>query len=406
MPLKSLNRAYINGRRAVITALKDLLVDAGWTLHQDLTAFSPWGYCMRSRGIDGTAFPVYLRMVESGTAGQILMYPYMGWNSTTRVGTQGWNTTLGYLTTTGNTTWTYVYASANENSFIASTFTTIWTCYSVQLAKPQMLNPAHGVLQSDVTAGTDVVIQLATGEADNFIVGKSYQIIDEVSRNWVEVTNVDKVNHTVTATLTYNFTTANFAMIGSYPHRWCSSPCHTTSYVHYYMRVNETATNNTNASFSDGLIIHTAGWRNPDNVANKVYLEPLLVGQGSNNAWMGYTTDDCVWKRNIIGTTSEHTIAVGSHTTGTATSGGVATLGDTTQAWTIDEYIDKVCVISAGTGERQFRKILSNTAIQLTVSENWTTPPDATSQYDICDEGYIHIAMRGVNTQGRAIRMA
>lgn len=69
---------------------------------------------------------------------------------------------------------------------------------------------------------------------------------------------------------------------------------------------------------------------------------------------------------------------------GTAESGTANTLTDTDASWTANEWADdyEVAIIDK-TGEGQVRTIASNTATVLTVSSNWTTPPDSTSEYVI-----------------------
>ena len=76
---------------------------------------------------------------------------------------------------------------------------------------------------------------------------------------------------------------------------------------------------------------------------------------------------------------------VSGGTKGTATSGGANTLTDTNQNWTTDQWANAQVKITAGTGAGQTRIIASNTATQSTVTTNWTTPPDNTSQYEIED---------------------
>lgn len=68
---------------------------------------------------------------------------------------------------------------------------------------------------------------------------------------------------------------------------------------------------------------------------------------------------------------------------GTASAGGANTLTDSSKAWTANAHAGWVVHIIAGTGAGQKLTILSNTATQLTVDANWTTQPDATSQYVI-----------------------
>lgn len=67
--------------------------------------------------------------------------------------------------------------------------------------------------------------------------------------------------------------------------------------------------------------------------------------------------------------------------TGTATAGGNNTLTDSGKSWTNDAYIGVPVAITAGTGKGQIRTISDNTGTVLTVSANWTTNPDTSSEY-------------------------
>jgi len=68
---------------------------------------------------------------------------------------------------------------------------------------------------------------------------------------------------------------------------------------------------------------------------------------------------------------------------GTATGTQTATtLQDTTKSWSVNGYTDHFLRIIGGTGQGQWRRILSNTADALTVA-SWATVPDNTSMYTI-----------------------
>lgn len=84
-------------------------------------------------------------------------------------------------------------------------------------------------------------------------------------------------------------------------------------------------------------------------------------------------------------------VSVPTVDTGTASAGGTDTLTDSSKAWTVNAYADKVVQIVAGTGAGQSRTIVSNTATALTVSAGWATVPDATSQYQIQEN--LHYAL-------------
>lgn len=72
-----------------------------------------------------------------------------------------------------------------------------------------------------------------------------------------------------------------------------------------------------------------------------------------------------------------------SFATGTATAGGVATLTNSGKSWTTNQWANYQIRITSGTGAGQIRTISSNTGTAITVSSNWTTQPDNTSQYSI-----------------------
>ena len=77
-------------------------------------------------------------------------------------------------------------------------------------------------------------------------------------------------------------------------------------------------------------------------------------------------------------------------------SGGNApnTFNDTSQTFTDDELAGDVIAIIAGTGGGQLRRIVSNTATELTVASDWDVVPDVSSQYIIgvlADYDYIGI---------------
>lgn len=70
---------------------------------------------------------------------------------------------------------------------------------------------------------------------------------------------------------------------------------------------------------------------------------------------------------------------------GTATSATASTLSDSGKNWVTDAFIGYTVQIVAGNGSGQKRAITSNTATQLTVSPDWTTTPNTTSEYRIVE---------------------
>jgi hypothetical protein len=72
---------------------------------------------------------------------------------------------------------------------------------------------------------------------------------------------------------------------------------------------------------------------------------------------------------------------------GTATSGTSTTLSQTSKNWSVNRWGELNLVIVGGTGVGQSRRILSNTATQITIDGTWDVTPDATSQYEIRTDG-------------------
>jgi len=98
-----------------------------------------------------------------------------------------------------------------------------------------------------------------------------------------------------------------------------------------------------------------------------------------------------------------HSAALGG-TGGTSTgSNTTSTLNDTGKTWTTDQWVNYRVEIISGTGVGQTRRVISNTATQLTVATNWSVTPDATSKYEVYKAGVKIFAYRddiGPGSQG------
>jgi len=71
------------------------------------------------------------------------------------------------------------------------------------------------------------------------------------------------------------------------------------------------------------------------------------------------------------------------NTSGTATAGSTTTLTNTNATLVANTYVGNDIVITSGTGSGQRREVKFNTATVFTVVRPWTTPPDATSVYEV-----------------------
>lgn len=68
---------------------------------------------------------------------------------------------------------------------------------------------------------------------------------------------------------------------------------------------------------------------------------------------------------------------------GTATAGSGDSLTDTAKNWDVDRWANGLLTITDGMGKGQMRRISSNTNSTITVANNWTVDPDATSRYEV-----------------------
>jgi len=84
---------------------------------------------------------------------------------------------------------------------------------------------------------------------------------------------------------------------------------------------------------------------------------------------------------------------------GTATSGGAATLENTNVNWATNQWTNFQVRIVAGTGAGQVRTISSNTATILVVSAVWAVAPDVDSEYVIeGNDNYLYLTGNNAQT--------
>lgn len=172
----------------------------------------------------------------------------------------------------------------------------------------------------------------------------------------------------------------------------------------------KTITSNT---FGANSVITTSAWGvTPDATTTFVIMSGrfyILGATGAAVVWKYYDIATNAW--TALSTTSGPAAAWGTDgqcTTaatfgylpsdegfdnGTATAGAAATLTDSGQAWTTNQWANYQVRILSGTGAGQIRTINSNTGTVLTVSANWGTNPDATSVYVIeGNDDWIYVA--------------
>ena len=373
-----------------IDKIKNTAVAAGWTLHDDLSGSSPYAYVLKSDGEDSDEMDTYLYVFQDTDLVYFRHYAY--WNNTTHAGTYYIGGGYSRVPTDDDASFD-CYISANGSSIAVEAFIGgKWNILIAGCLVP-FNQDAEGTLQSGVSSGSSVVLTLGSGEADNFEVGKYYQIVDGPDsgayREWCQVSAVNSGSNQITiSSLSYSYVTGS--VIGTYPYRWCLTQ---SLYINYVYTSRYDIQGNTDAS----------SYSTMSNVVNMAYCDPNARAGGDDMftfvppmfydglALGGIANEHFLFLFADLNTgTSEHTVSIGDLDTGTSSGSNTSTtLNDTTKSWGTNDYQGKVVVITAGTGAGQFNTITSNTATALTVDNSWVTTPDATSEYTICEEGWM-----------------
>jgi hypothetical protein len=117
-----------------------------------------------------------------------------------------------------------------------------------------------------------------------------------------------------------------------------------------------------------------------------------MIGPITRAASLGTVFDIKVGQGNMFSNIGAESIGGtyillgGNPANGSGTSSGSNTnntFNDTTQSWSINEFVGGAVQITAGTGAGQIRRIATNTATTITLDFPWGTIPDATSQYSV-----------------------
>ena len=149
---------------------------------------------------------------------------YMWWDSTTHDGRGFFSRTN--LGTTDSGDFSYYFYGGAESMFLVTRRGTTWNlAFETDFVYDANLSvegtDKFGTIQSGVTAGSNVTLQLDTGEASNFTADNYYFIYDFNGHTWVDCVkcvSVDGGADTIIVdTLTYNYPAG--AKIASYAHR-------------------------------------------------------------------------------------------------------------------------------------------------------------------------------------------
>lgn len=157
-------------------------------------------------------------------SGLIRVQNYLSWDDTNKILRGLWS---GFnISTVDAGNFAYDFRGGIECMFIATMISTTWS-YALfdiweGITKLVEAPTVIGTAQSGITAGSNVVVQLDTGEASLFTVGNYYYIYDFNNINavnYVKIASKDNGADTITLTTLSTTMTAG-AIIGAYPHRY------------------------------------------------------------------------------------------------------------------------------------------------------------------------------------------
>lgn len=321
------------------------------------------------------------------TANYINYRAHYFWNATTHVGV-GVSSAVGQLTTSESGFYLWIYG--NKDLVIVGTkvSTTYYFAGFGHLPK-RWWTSCLATTQNAETSGSSVVVEV--NNTTNFRVNCYYQIVGAAGegRDRLQVTAINPGVSVTIASLPRNYGAG--ALIGNCPSTFGNFSGNLSAFNHT-CPYNVVGTGNASV-YLTRMFLLTLTWINPDNRQENAYIiQPEVWGY--SNEVVGYT-EDYFALAPTTGLVAEDIFGVSADGSeiddGTSTgSNDSTTLNDTGKSWPVNKWQSpvKVLLIKAGTGSGQIRKIASNTATQLTITEAWTTIPDATSTYAIRDEGW------------------
>jgi hypothetical protein len=407
MAFASAIKYYASNTNDAIDKIKDTMVSAGWSVHDDLSGGSPYGYVMTSSGTLSTDWPAYTYIYN--TSNFIYNINYLYWDNVAHTGNVRIASST-YAKTSGSSGSFYIWVAATEENMAFCTYvSSVMQASWLGLANPIHSDPPIGVLQSGVSAGSDVTLTLDTGEANRFIVGNDYQILDSTSREVTTVTAKDTVSGTITVdSLSYDCDADG--RIGMFPYRWCLWNVSNG----YSWPLNWDLEGTTDGSlYWQGVLeysMFSTNYVDPDARSQMYIMWPVIFGEYPGT-YAGYAgsmpiNDNTILLRARITTDKELPLAVGHIDDGTSSGSNTSsTLNDTSKSWTTNEHANKALLLMAGLGSGQLRTITSNTSTQLTITPSFDTTPDGSSDYVIAEQAWVYLYVANSANYSVAMRM-
>jgi len=374
-----------------LSEIRDALAAAGWTTHDDQISASSYVVMHNGGGADGDELTYYMRFDHDSYADYINYAGYLYWDNSAHSGTIKMGQ-LNYHRVQADDDGSFnlwIFATQDFVSIVTKVGTTYQGGFFGKFVR--FHDKPLGTLQGAVTSGTDKVLTLAAGEADDFEVGETYQILENGThaQERPEVTAVNSASNQITVdSLSAGFGAG--AKIGYTPFPYFQIGA-IQSATYFICLFPPDKTNTTDILTDEGnlVVMFSTTHFDPETLTGRYLIVPGYVDI-DNASIGGFLPIDSIGRISFGSSPIfEETLEVGSIDSGTAESGTTSTLTDTDKSWTVDEHDGKAVIITAGTGQGQIGQITANTATALTVSETWPVAPSSDSQYVICDEAWI-----------------
>jgi len=385
-----------------LTAAKvgEMLLLMGWVVADDMTASSYIVYS--SNGEAGDKEPLYLIVNWSGST--VALSICTAWNATSH-STTGPTDALGYLAANKNL---WMHGSKNTVFISQETAGTM----SVVLYLSHIVNPPADAVTTTTTAsasiGTSVSIPVTS--VVGFEAGARYQIFDPVTgyRQPFTCESVG-VDYIIADALVTNGSGPG-SLVGSYTFTAVGGNAGTSSVavggqsINGHRCVSNSFTNASCSITSTGTDVLYKALSSPylGSLARRRFFPIIVVEDPTNSYQYIGDLDDgnesfyyapVFSASNLndgVALANYDAIYLGLLDSGTTTgSNTVTTLNDTSKSWGVNAHAGKVLVCTGGAEIGQIRKIISNTATELTVTPDFKTIP-VSSTYVISDRGYRH----------------
>jgi hypothetical protein len=384
MAWKTFTKTYSAGQQATVFAdYCAFAVTAGWSLWDDVSASCK---VFRSNGESGTLMYGYLQVDYDAT--YLYFRAFIYWDRAAHVGYgQAYYDVFYNGRKTANTAGVKrLYG--NKDLLI---YYTLDSTYYLSIVGHFNGNPFSelplATLTADVLAGASVVVPVDTTEG--LPINSTFVIVDPATgmRQGAQVIAINPGVSLTIAALANGYTTGS--KIGWNPIGFAISGDQNIDGYSMAVASKSSTGNGVNganiANFGipsgfptvqspTGFGLYSLGFLQAHFLDDVFYLgmlpEYIRTGGGARNAILAVRDD-----RQFI--------------VYSATSGSSNTLADTARTWTVNELAGKSAVVVGGTGLDQSRVILSNTATEITVRDNWATAPTLGSTYIIADRSYL-----------------